>query len=103
MGAGFAQVGMLLLLTVVGLPLFFFGLMAALDLFERSLSTRPRAAVPRGVASAAPAGTPADVSDATVVALPIAPAPLPAVDTTAAAATAAATTAATAGKPAAAI
>jgi hypothetical protein len=47
MGAGFAQVGLLLLLTVVGLPLFFFGLMAALDRFERSLSLQPRVAAPR--------------------------------------------------------
>jgi len=94
MGAGFAQVGMLLLLTVIGLPLFFFGLMAALDLFERSLSTRPRAVAPPGASSAAPGDLQADVSAATVVPLPIASSPLPAVDTA---------TAATASKPAAAI
>jgi hypothetical protein len=42
MGSGLAQVGVLLALTVVGLPLFFFGLMAALDRFEQSLERVPR-------------------------------------------------------------
>lgn len=42
MGAGFAQIGMLILLTIVGLPLFFFALMAALDRFEGTLSASPR-------------------------------------------------------------
>jgi hypothetical protein len=73
MGAGFAQVGMLLLLTVVGLPLFFFGLMAALDRFERSLSAQPRAVAPRSAPPAAatqPAGEPVLEMDADVVTLP---------------------------------
>lgn len=42
MGSGLAQVGVLLALTVIGLPLFFFGLMAALDRFEQSLERAPR-------------------------------------------------------------
>jgi hypothetical protein len=78
MGAGFAQVGLLLLLTVVGLPLFFFGLLAALDKFERSFSPQPRmAAAP---ASDAPADLPAAgaatltvAPEAAVVALPTLP------------------------------
>jgi len=74
MGAGYAQVGLLLLLTVVGLPLFFFGLMAALDRFERAIS--PRQAVPG--ASTSPATSPEPVAEAapetaaTVVSLPVA-------------------------------
>lgn len=78
MGAGFAQVGLLLLLTVVGLPLFFFGLMAALDRFERALSPQPAApapaAMPDPVAAPAPAAAVEVVEPApagTVVALPI--------------------------------
>lgn len=42
MGAGFAQVGTVVLLTVIGLPLLFFGLLAALDKSERNLAERPR-------------------------------------------------------------
>jgi hypothetical protein len=42
MGAGFAQVGMIVLLTVIGLPLLFFGLLAALDKAERNLAEPPR-------------------------------------------------------------
>jgi hypothetical protein len=42
MGSGLAQVGALLALTVIGLPLFFFGLMAALDRFEQRLEREPR-------------------------------------------------------------
>lgn len=80
MGAGFAQVGLLLLLTVVGLPLFFFGLMSALDRFERALSPRPEGAAapsvtPEPAAAAAPAAAAVEVDPApagTVVALPIA-------------------------------
>jgi hypothetical protein len=37
-GAGFAQVGILLVLTVVVLPCCFFTLLALLDRFERSLA-----------------------------------------------------------------
>lgn len=75
MGAGFAQIGLLLLLTVVGLPLFFFGLMAALDKFEHSLTPQPRVAVtppaPESSAAASSAGG-APASQAAVVALPTA-------------------------------
>ncbi|MGH8891452.1 MAG: hypothetical protein ACRDV3_17025 [Acidothermaceae bacterium] len=46
MGAGLAQIGILVVLTVIGLPLFFFGLMAALDRFEKSLSAAPRTVMP---------------------------------------------------------
>lgn len=54
MGVGLAQLGILVLLTVVGLPLFFFGLLAALDRFERSLSDQPRhvASLPAALAAA---------------------------------------------------
>jgi hypothetical protein len=80
MGAGFAQIGLLLLLTVVGLPLFFFGLMAALDKFEHSLTPQPRVAVtPPAPESSATASSAADssaggapASQAAVVALPTA-------------------------------
>ena len=90
MGAGYAQVGLLLLLTVVGLPLFFFGLMAALDRFERAISPRPGAAAtppPEPAATgqvttvqAEPTTAPAKPATETapagaVVSLPIAPAP----------------------------
>jgi len=75
MGAGFVQVGILLLLTVVGLPLFFFGLMAALDRFERSLSDQPRTAALPPSAPPAPAPAPAVQPvlqiDAEVVTLPV--------------------------------
>lgn len=70
MGAGYAQVGLLLLLTVVGLPLFFFGLMAALDRFERAISPRP--AVPATANSPEPAAEAAPDIAATVVSLPVA-------------------------------
>lgn len=76
MGAGLAQVGILLLLTVVGLPLFFFGLMAALDRFERSLSEQPRTALPPAappVEASAPAMQPVLQMDAEVVTLPVMP------------------------------
>jgi hypothetical protein len=87
MGAGFAQVGVLLLLTVVGLPLFFFGLMAALDKFERSFSPQPRMAAtppseptgaevapaPVSTPAGSPAAAPALAPEATVVALPSLP------------------------------
>jgi len=69
MGAGFAQVGLLLLLTVVGLPLFFFGLMAALDRFERSLSRQPRVA-------ATPSALGSPVIDSAVIDAPVADAPV---------------------------
>ena len=42
MGSGLAQVGGLLALTVIGLPVFFFGLMTALDRFEQALERAPR-------------------------------------------------------------
>jgi len=76
MGAGFAQVGVLLVLTVIGLPLFFFGLMAALDHFERTLSAAPRTVVPVGPAVSAESTTqqPAIKTDAEVLTLPVAPA-----------------------------
>ena len=47
---GVAQVGLILLLTVVGLPCAFFTLLALLDRFERSLSpTRvPEQAITNG-------------------------------------------------------
>jgi hypothetical protein len=68
MGAGFAQVGLLLLLTVIGLPLFFFALMAALDKFERSFSPQPRvAATPTG------ANGPADITAASTAPLAVTP------------------------------
>jgi hypothetical protein len=70
MGAGFAQVGLLLLLTVVGLPLFFFGLMAALDRFERSLSLQPRVAAPRPALGSPVIDSPA--SDAPLSGSPVA-------------------------------
>jgi hypothetical protein len=54
MGAGLAMVAIVFGATVFGLPLFFFGLMAALDRFERSLSA-PQSAAP---AAAAPAEAP---------------------------------------------
>lgn len=93
MGAGYAQVGLLLLLTVVGLPLFFFGLMAALDRFERAISPRPGAAPGVAPAVVTPEPTPAPVApfDAepapvgTVVSLPITPAPVAAAGKSAAA------------------
>lgn len=50
MGAGFAQVGIVLALTVIALPLCFFGLMAALDKFEQTLSASPRVVQPPAVA-----------------------------------------------------
>jgi hypothetical protein len=73
MGAGLAQVGILLLLTVVGLPLFFFGLMAALDRFERSLSEQPRTALPPSAPPVEAPVAPAPVlqMDAEVVTLPV--------------------------------
>lgn len=73
MGAGYAQVGLLLLLTVVGLPLFFFALMAALDRFERAISARP------GVAAHStpePLAEPEPQAIGSVVSLPVTPAPL---------------------------
>jgi hypothetical protein len=71
MGAGFAQIGLLLLLTVVGLPLFFFGLMAALDKFEHSLTPQPRVTVTPPAADSSTAGS-APAPQAAVVALPTA-------------------------------
>jgi hypothetical protein len=38
MGAGLAQIVAILVAAVFGLPLFFFGLMSALDRFEQSIS-----------------------------------------------------------------
>ena len=38
MGAGVAQIVAILVAAVIGLPLFFFALMSALDRFERSIS-----------------------------------------------------------------
>ena len=48
---GVAQVGLILVLTVVGLPCAFFTLLALLDRFERSLS--PNQAPPESVVTAA--------------------------------------------------
>lgn len=78
MGAGYAQVGLLLLLTVVGLPLFFFGLMAALDRFERAISTRPgvAAAAAAGAPVAEPLSPPEPQTTGNVVSLPLATVPL---------------------------
>jgi hypothetical protein len=79
MGVGLAQLGILVLLTVVGLPLFFFGLLAALDRFERSLSDQPRQVASRP-ATSAPAPQPAQAvaaspaaTEAAVMTLPVAP------------------------------
>ena len=67
---GVAQVGLILLLTVVGLPCAFFTLLALLDRFERSLSpTRvPEQAITAGVSVSTPA--PVETT-ADVVALPL--------------------------------
>jgi len=93
MGAGLAQIGVLMVLTVIGLPLFFFGLMAALDHFEKSLSASPRTVDPASPVSAKPLVA-IDEPDAEVLTLP----------TTSMVAPAAATSATAAGaKPAAAI
>jgi hypothetical protein len=80
MGAGLAEVGVLLVLTIVGLPLFLFALLAALDRFEQSLSAEASAANPAAAAVTAPepltvivpAATEHATADAAVVALPIA-------------------------------
>lgn len=45
MGGGFAQVGILLVAIVIGLPCFFFTLLALLDHFEQGLTNAPRAVV----------------------------------------------------------
>jgi len=71
MGAGLAQIGIVLVLTVIGLPLFFFGLMAALDRFERSLSAQPRT-VTQQTASSPAVALPAPQADAAIVTLPVA-------------------------------
>lgn len=57
MGSGLAQVGALLALTVIGLPLFFFGLMAALDRFEQRLEREPRKVTATTTATANTAAT----------------------------------------------
>lgn len=62
MGSGLAQVGVVLALSVIGLPLFFFGLLSALDRFEQALERAPRRVTPRRVAQPA--------ADASVVAAP---------------------------------
>jgi len=63
MGAGLAMVAIVFGATVFGLPLFFFGLMAALDRFERSLSapqsTAPAAAPAEALAPVATTAAPA--------------------------------------------
>lgn len=66
---GVAQVGLILMLTVVGLPCAFFTLLALLDRFERSLSpTR----VPEHAVTTAPVPAPGSVeTTADVVSLPI--------------------------------
>jgi hypothetical protein len=69
MGAGLAQIGMLILLAVVGLPLFFFMLMAALDRLERTLSESPRTVMPISSARAEPAVA-VDMPDAEILTLP---------------------------------
>lgn len=45
MGGGFAQVGILLVAIVIGLPCFFFTLLALLDHFEQGLTDAPQAPV----------------------------------------------------------
>jgi hypothetical protein len=75
MGAGFAQIGMLILLTIIGLPLFFFALMAALDRFERTLSASPRtvaahAAAPVDSAGLATPTVAVEMPDAAILTLP---------------------------------
>ena len=64
MGSGLAQVGVLLALTVIGLPLFFFGLMSALDRFEQALERAPRKVAPPVDAAsvAAPNAVPASAA-----------------------------------------
>jgi len=92
MGAGLAQIGVLMVLTVIGLPLFFFGLMAALDRFEKSLSESPRTVTPvsrvaaGAVASPVSVETVVDQPDAEVVTLPTAPVSAPATASNSAAA-----------------
>jgi hypothetical protein len=44
-GGSLAQVGILLVATVIGLPCFFFTLLALLDHFEQGLTDAPRAVV----------------------------------------------------------
>jgi len=66
---GVAQVGLILMLTVVGLPCAFFTLLALLDRFERSLSP---ARVPEHAVTTAPVSVPvSDETTADVVSLPI--------------------------------
>ena len=45
MGGGLVQVGILLVAIVIGLPCFFFTLLALLDHFEQGLTNAPQAAV----------------------------------------------------------
>lgn len=96
MGAGLAQVGILLLLTVIGLPLFFFGLMAALDHFERTLSAAPRTVLPSGPPLSSPgaaeSAAPRTVkAEANVLTLPVAAPGVTAADAAASASAASST------------
>ncbi len=64
MGAGVAQIVALLVSTVIGLPLFFFALMSALDRFEQALPHAGAATAQLAQAIAEPvepAAEPADV------------------------------------------
>lgn len=92
MGASLAQISIIIVLSVIGLPLFFFGLMAGLDRFERSLSAQPRVVTPRPGAAPgpAPAALPAAASalstssdDAPVTKLPTSPSLPPVASSTA--------------------
>ena len=74
MSEGLAQIGIVLAATVVGLPLFFFALLAALDRFERSLSGAPRPAQPAVDTAAVNTAAVETGPDAEVLPLPL-PAP----------------------------
>jgi len=83
MGRGLPQVVLLITATLIGLPLFFFALLAALDRFERSLSAETRVARPANPATAATAaaaqlpGNPIEMPPSPVVAVIEALAPVP--------------------------
>jgi hypothetical protein len=78
MGAGLGGVGVLLILTIVGLPLFFFALLAALDRFEQSLAVDESspdsalAAPPHPLIVTVPAVAERASADGVVVSLPVA-------------------------------
>ncbi|HEY0870202.1 MAG TPA: hypothetical protein VGD55_07370 [Acidothermaceae bacterium] len=74
MGGGLVQVGILLVATVIGLPCFFFTLLALLDHFEQGLTNAPRAVVRRVQVVQLSAATESDaateLTGASVVELP---------------------------------